>query len=71
MPFFPQRVVAQNFSNKAKNIVILGWDTIINMYQCEVGRAKLQQTMMVPCLKEVHCIRDAWTKLNVSPATYT
>lgn len=45
-----------------------GWDTIIHMYQRDVGRAKLQQTRMVPCLKEVHCIRDAWTKLNVLPA---
>jgi len=44
-----------------------GWDTIIHMYQCEVARVKQQQTRMVSRLKEVHCIRDAWTKLNVSP----
>ena len=44
-----------------------GWDTIIHMYQQEVGRAKLQQTRMVPRLKKVYCIRDTWTKLNVSP----
>ena len=45
-----------------------GRETIIHMYQREVGRAQLQKTRMVPRLKEVHCIRDAWTKLNVSPA---
>ena len=45
-----------------------GWDTIIAMYKWEVNRAKQQLTRMVPCLKEVHCVRDAWTKLNVSPA---
>ena len=45
-----------------------GWDTIIAMYKREVNRAKQQLTRMVPHLKEVHCVRDAWTKLNVSPA---
>ena len=45
-----------------------GWDTIVAMYQREVSRAKQQLTRMVPRLKEVHCVRDAWTKLNVSPA---
>ena len=45
-----------------------GWDTIIAMYKREVSRAKQQLTRMVPRMKEVHCVRDAWTKLNVSPA---
>ena len=45
-----------------------GWDAIIAMYKREVNRAKQQLTRMVPRLKEVHCMRDAWTKLNVSPA---
>ena len=45
-----------------------GWDSIIDMYKREVNRAKQQLTRMVPRLKEVHCVRDAWTKLNVSPA---
>ena len=31
-------------------------------------RARNQQTRMVPHLKESHCLRDSWTKLNVSPA---
>lgn len=45
-----------------------GWDTIIEMYKREVSRAKQQQTRMVPRLKEIHILRDSWTKLNVSPA---
>ena len=45
-----------------------GWTTIIDMYQQEVNRTRQQQTRMVPSLKEVHALRDAWTKLNVSPA---
>lgn len=38
------------------------------MYKREVSRAKQQQTCMVPRLKEIHILRDSWTKLNVSPA---
>jgi len=45
-----------------------GWATIIDMYTQEVDRARQQQTCMVPRLKEVHVLRDAWTKLNISPA---
>lgn len=45
-----------------------GWTTIIDMYKRDVDRARKQQTRMVPRLKEVHVLRDAWTKLNVSPA---
>ena len=45
-----------------------GWQSIIQLYKRDVARAKQQLTRMVPRLKEVHCVRDAWTKLNVSPA---
>jgi len=45
-----------------------GWSTIVDTYSREVDRARKQQTRMIPRLKEVHVIRDAWTKLNVSPA---
>jgi len=45
-----------------------GWATIVDMYTWEVNRARQQQTCMIPRLKEVHVLRDAWTKLNVSPA---
>ena len=45
-----------------------GWTTIIEMHEREVNQPRQQQTRMVPHLKEVHVLRDAWTKLNVSPA---
>jgi len=45
-----------------------GWTSIVDMYNREVDRARKQCTRMVPRLKEVHVLRDAWTKLNVSPA---
>lgn len=45
-----------------------GWEIIIELYKREVARAKQQLTRMVPQLKEVHCLRDSWTKLNVSAA---
>ena len=45
-----------------------GWASIIDMYRRDVHGARQQQTRMVPRLKEVHVLRDAWTKLNVSPA---
>ena len=45
-----------------------GWETIVELYRRDVARAKQQLTRMVPRLKEVHCVRDSWTKLNVSPA---
>ena len=45
-----------------------GWNTIDDLYQREVGRAQLSCARMVPRLKETHCLRDAWTKLNVLPA---
>ena len=53
---------------RGKDHSVFGWDAIVAMYQREVGRAKQQLTRMVPRLKEVHVVRDAWTKLNVSPA---
>lgn len=45
-----------------------GWTTIVDMYKRDVNRARQQQTRMIPRLKEVHVLRDSWTKLNVSPA---
>ena len=47
---------------------MFGWETIVELYRQDVARAKQQLTRMVPRLKEVHCVRDSWTKLNVSPA---
>ena len=45
-----------------------GWDTIDDLYQRELSRVKLDCARMVPKLKETHCLRDAWTKLNMLPA---
>ena len=45
-----------------------GWETINNLYERELKRVSQSQTRMVPRLKEAHCLRDAWTKLNVHPA---
>ena len=38
------------------------------MYEREQERIKKGQTRMVPKLREVYVIRDAWTKLNVESA---
>ena len=45
-----------------------GWNTIVAMYGRECERVKQGLTRMVPRLKEIHIIRDSWTKLNVTPA---
>ena len=61
----PLNVVEQNCGQEH---CMFGWETIIELYRRDVARAKQQLTRMVPRLKEVHCVRDSWTKLNVSPA---
>ena len=48
--------------------VSFGWGPIISMYERECKRVSYGLTRMVPGLKEVHVIRDSWTKLNVTPA---
>jgi len=53
---------------RGKDNSSFGWSNIVDMYTREVDRARQQQTRMIPRLKEVHVIRDAQTKLNVSPA---
>ena len=53
---------------QGKDSSSFGWSTIVDMYAREVDRTRQQQTRMIPRLEEVHIIRDAWTKLNVSPA---
>ena len=45
-----------------------GWDTIDDLYKRELARVENNCARMVPRLKETHCLRDAWTKLNVLPA---
>lgn len=48
--------------------VHFGWKSISAMYERECSRVRNESTRMVPKLKEIHIIRDAWTKLNVTPA---
>ena len=45
-----------------------GWQTIIDMYNRECNRKARGNARMVPRLREIHVVRDSWTKLNVSPA---
>jgi hypothetical protein len=45
-----------------------GWKAIMDLYQRECTRRSLGQARMVPRMREAYVIRDAWTKLNVSPA---
>ena len=66
--FFSSKIGGTKWFKRGAQLSTFGWDTIISMYQREVSRARQQLTRMVPRLKEVHCVRDAWMKLNVSPA---
>ena len=65
---FSSKSAGTKLFKRGKEHCCFGWETIIDLYKREVCRAKQQLTRMVPRLKEVHCLRDAWTKLNVSPA---
>ena len=47
---------------------VFGWQSIIDLYKRESVRSNHNLTRMVPRLREAHCLRDAWTKLNVHPA---
>lgn len=44
--------------------VSFGWSPIISMYGRECDRVKKGLARMIP----IHILRDAWTKLNVTPA---
>jgi len=45
-----------------------GWQAIVDMYKRECQRRDSGVARMVPRLREIHIIRDSWTKLNVTPA---
>ena len=47
--------------------IISGWQSIIDLYQRKCRRNS-GAARMVPKLREVHVLRDSWTKLNVHPA---
>ena len=53
---------------RGKGSVLFGWISITDLYKRELGRVSNGQARMVPRLKEAHCLRDSWTKLNVLPA---
>ena len=45
-----------------------GWDTIEQVYNGDLFRAKQGVSRRVPGLKYAHVVRDSWTRLNVLPA---
>lgn len=45
-----------------------GWKAITDLYKRELAWVHNNQARMVPQLREAHCLRDSWTKLNVLPA---
>ena len=45
-----------------------GWQAIVDLYLRECERRNKGAARSVPRLREVHVIRDSWTKLNVLPA---
>ena len=65
---FSSRCGGTKLFQHSRETSAFGWDAIIEMYKRKVSSAKQQQTRLVPCLKEIHILRDSWTKLNVSPA---
>ena len=66
-PLFSSKSGGTKQFQQGKENNSFGWSTIIDMYNRYVNRARKQQTHTVPCMKDVHVLRDAWTKLNVSP----
>ena len=50
------------------NGVHFGWDTVEDVYQIDLMKAKNGQTRRVPKLKYSYIVRDSWTRLNVLPA---
>lgn len=53
---------------KRGDCIEFGWKAIMDLYRRELERATNNQARMVPRLREAHCLRDSWTKLNVLPA---
>ena len=52
---------------RGKDSVVFGWKSITDLCKRELARVSNGQARMVPRLREAHCLRDSWTKLNVSP----
>jgi len=65
MLYYPPRVLAQNSSNDEKiTVVLVG----VPLLACIIVKLPGLNNSKPARLKEVHRMRDAWTKLNVSPA---
>ena len=47
--------------------ICFGWQAIIDLYQRECWKRNSGAAEMVPKLREIHCLRDLWTKLNIHP----
>ena len=47
---------------------LFGWEAVIGMYEREYERRSKGNARMIPKLREIHVLRDSWTKLNVFPA---
>jgi len=48
--------------------VSFGWKAIVDLHARKCRRRDSGQARMVPKLREIHILRDSWTKLNVAPA---
>lgn len=48
--------------------VHFGWGTVEDVFRADLVCAKNGQSRRVPKLKYSYIFRDAWTRLNVSPA---
>ena len=67
MPYFRPSVVEQSVSC----LKVLSLDSRLLLtcsYYRECQRRNNGLARMVPRLREIHVLRDAWTKLNVHPA---
>jgi len=53
---------------KTSTGIQFGWQAIVDMYTRECQRRDSGVARMIPRLREIHIIRDSWTKLNVTPA---
>jgi len=53
---------------KTSTGISFGWQAIADMYERECQRQDNGHTRMIPKLREIHSLRDSWTKLNVTPA---
>jgi len=56
---------------KTSTGIQFGWQAIVDMYKRECQRHENGVARMIPRLREIHIIRDSWTKLNVTPAKIT